>query len=299
MALETFSYITSLDSTNPAPTDGVVNGDDHMRGIKLTLKQTFPGATGPLTTVKGGHQSIDDGTAAAPAFTFTSEPTLGFYRSAAGTIACSGTLIGSKAIGEVFDFAGTTPPVGSVVCDGQALSRTAYAALFQAIGTTWGAGDGSTTFNVPNLQDRYRRHRSGSAAGAVGTLQADAVKPHTHVVNGSTGAESAAHSHSFSGTTNGTSTGGAFSAHLPNSRIYGSIQTSVNSAVIVGIQMNNGDDGTINVSGNMEHTHSFSGTTATESANHSHAFSVTSQANTGDSETRPLSATMLTCIRVQ
>lgn len=44
--------------------------------------------------------------------------------------------------------------VGWLVCDGSAVSRTAYAALFTALGTTWGAGDGSTTFNLPDLRGR-------------------------------------------------------------------------------------------------------------------------------------------------
>jgi microcystin-dependent protein len=44
---------------------------------------------------------------------------------------------------------------GFLACDGSAVSRTTYASLFSAIGTTYGAGDGSTTFNVPDLM----RHR--------------------------------------------------------------------------------------------------------------------------------------------
>ena len=57
-------------------------------------------------------------------------------------------------IGSVIDFAGPNPPPGWLVCDGRALSRTTYAALFAAIGTYWGAGDGSTTFNIPNTAGR-------------------------------------------------------------------------------------------------------------------------------------------------
>ena len=45
-------------------------------------------------------------------------------------------------------------PTGYLICNGSAISRTTYAALFDAIGTTWGTGDGSTTFNLPNLIDR-------------------------------------------------------------------------------------------------------------------------------------------------
>lgn len=53
------------------------------------------------------------------------------------------------APGIVTPFAGTTPPAGWLKCDGSAISRTTYAALFNVIGTKYGAGDGSTTFNLP------------------------------------------------------------------------------------------------------------------------------------------------------
>ena len=52
-------------------------------------------------------------------------------------------------------FAGNTIPAGGLLCDGSAVSRTDYAKLFSAIGTTWGAGDGSTTFNLPNSIGRF------------------------------------------------------------------------------------------------------------------------------------------------
>jgi microcystin-dependent protein len=57
-------------------------------------------------------------------------------------------------VGEVKNFAGTALPTGYLWCDGAAISRTTYADLFLVIGTAYGAGDGSTTFNVPNMQGR-------------------------------------------------------------------------------------------------------------------------------------------------
>jgi len=53
--------------------------------------------------------------------------------------------------GSIMIWAGTTVPEGYLLCDGSAVSRTTYSALFSAIGTTYGAGDSSTTFNLPNL----------------------------------------------------------------------------------------------------------------------------------------------------
>jgi microcystin-dependent protein len=57
-------------------------------------------------------------------------------------------------IGAILDFAGPQPPSGWLVCDGRTISRTTYAALFAVIGTYWGAGDGSTTFALPNTKGR-------------------------------------------------------------------------------------------------------------------------------------------------
>lgn len=58
-------------------------------------------------------------------------------------------------VGIVQAFAGTTIPSGWLLCDGSAVSRTTYASLYACIGTTYGAGNGSTTFNLPNLVDKF------------------------------------------------------------------------------------------------------------------------------------------------
>lgn len=55
--------------------------------------------------------------------------------------------------GSITEFASDTIPTGWLLCDGQAVSRTTYSALFSVIGTTWGVGDGSTTFNVPDFRE--------------------------------------------------------------------------------------------------------------------------------------------------
>lgn len=62
----------------------------------------------------------------------------------------------SVLVGTILDFAGSTVPPGSgwLLCAGQAVSRSVYSTLFSTIGTTYGLGDGSTTFNVPDLRGR-------------------------------------------------------------------------------------------------------------------------------------------------
>ena len=58
-------------------------------------------------------------------------------------------------VGSYIQFAGSQAPAGFLVCNGGEISRTTYSALFAVIGTTYGSGDGSTTFNLPNLTDRF------------------------------------------------------------------------------------------------------------------------------------------------
>ncbi len=57
--------------------------------------------------------------------------------------------------GMVVLYSGPAIPVGWFVCNGAAISRSTYSSLFTAIGVTWGAGNGTTTFNVPNLTDKF------------------------------------------------------------------------------------------------------------------------------------------------
>jgi hypothetical protein len=82
--------------------------------------------------------------------------------------------------GIVLWFARNTPPAGYLECNGAALSRTVYAALFAVIGTTFGAGDGATTFNLPDLRGEFVRgwdHGRGVDAGRVfGSGQGDAIR---------------------------------------------------------------------------------------------------------------------------
>jgi len=66
--------------------------------------------------------------------------------------------------GVVSSYAGAVVPAGWLLCNGAAVSRTTYAGLFAAIGTTWGSGDGSTTFNLPNLVEKFEVGAGGAYA---------------------------------------------------------------------------------------------------------------------------------------
>lgn len=73
---------------------------------------------------------------------------------------------GSPA-GTVVAWSAAAIPTGWLLCNGQAVSRTTYSALFAVIGTTFGAGDGSTTFNVPNLTERPQFYVEATSAQAI------------------------------------------------------------------------------------------------------------------------------------
>lgn len=106
---------------------------------------------------------------------------------------------GSLAVGTSIEGYWTTAPKGFVLEDGSAVSRTAYASLFAVIGTTYGAGDGSTTFNLPDSRGRTPVNKStdvefatiGQKTGSkTETLTVNQIPSHTHVQN--------AHNHSIS-----------------------------------------------------------------------------------------------------
>lgn len=88
--------------------------------------------------------------------------------------------------GVVSAYAGATAPAGYLMCHGQAVSRTTYAALFTAIGITYGAGDGSTTFNVPELRAEFIRGLDSGRGldeqpdRVLGSTQTSANLAHTH-----------------------------------------------------------------------------------------------------------------------
>lgn len=93
------------------------------------------------------------------------------------------------ASGQVAAFAMNTAPVGWLKANGAAVSRTSYAALFAAIGTTFGVGDGSTTFNLPDLRGEFIRgwddSRGVDSGRVFGSAQGGEIQSHSHTVSSS------------------------------------------------------------------------------------------------------------------
>lgn len=116
-----------------------------------------------------------------------------FYGYNSSTWTQLGTTPGSAMpAGAVIPFAGSSAPTGFLLADGSAVSRTTYSALFTAIGTTFGAGDGSTTFNLPDLRGIFVRGAGTQTVGSIsysGTLAAkqnDQLQGHKHLIGSST-----------------------------------------------------------------------------------------------------------------
>lgn len=105
--------------------------------------------------------------------------------------------------GIVVPWGSASIPSGFLECNGAAVSRSTYAGLFAVIGTTYGVGDGSTTFNVPDLTDRTVVNKSNTKNLAQ-TGGANTVTP-TGNISGSTGSTTlttqqiASHAHNFGG----------------------------------------------------------------------------------------------------
>jgi microcystin-dependent protein len=106
----------------------------------------------------------------------------------------------SVPTGSILPYGGATAPTGYLLCDGSAVSRSTEAALFAILSTTYGPGNGSTTFNLPDLRQRFPLGKAASGTGATLGATGGAIDhvhtgpSHTHGVAGHT--HSIAHTHS-------------------------------------------------------------------------------------------------------
>lgn len=104
--------------------------------------------------------------------------------------------VGIIPTGIITQYGGGSAPAGWLMCDGAAVSRTTFADLFAVLGTEYGAGDGLTTFNLPNLRDRFPLGQGATFSDLGGTGgSATATATHVHSLN--------SHSHSLNSHTHG------------------------------------------------------------------------------------------------
>jgi microcystin-dependent protein len=173
---------TTAGSNSPPGSEAVTTVDDYLRAHAAFIAQLRdqPSAFG-LTL-------IDDASADAALTTLGGTTTGKALFTTASASAARTTLdVYTKAEtwlpGDVKFQAHATVPSGWLACDGSAVSRATYSALFAAVGTTWGAGDGSTTFNLPDTENRALVGSGGLyAVGATGGSKDAVVVSHTHSV---------------------------------------------------------------------------------------------------------------------
>lgn len=290
---ESRNMVITLTGTLSATRNVIIPSVDKMYLIR---NSTSGGQSVLVKTASGSGATVPnactvalycDGTnvfQASPAYNATTSSVI-----VPGDLLVTGTISGTLAVSSVptstiLEYGGTSAPTGYLMCDGAAVSRSTYAALFAVIGTTYGAGNGSTTFNVPDRRDRvgigagstYARGQTGGAA--TGTTSLDGLHSHTGVTGSTVLTTLQIPSHTHSGNTN---TDGAHShttsSGAPNFVTEGTGTTANVSAGGGGYVLN-----TITSSGS--HSHSFTTNSAgggqghthtigTDGSDHSHTYS--------------------------
>ena len=235
-------------------------------GYSITVKVS--GQTG--VAVPAGYKMalVCNGTDIVTAENYLLSPYLGGTPTAptasAGTsttqIATTAFVQQAGLTGEIKMWGVAAAPSGYLICDGSAVSRTTYAALFAVYGTTFGTGDGTTTFNLPNFTDRMpigagSTYSLAATGGSATTTLVEANVPtHTHTFSATTGAMNSnqTHQHGLLGTAgyHYVADGGG-----PNYGGSGSFPFSLGSE----------NYGNYSTSQNIDHTHNLSGTTGTGS----------------------------------
>ena len=158
-------FTRSWDVTDPSDTDDAKDGAEEIRNFKVDIQErvavdhSFTGSADD-----GKHKVIQLMEQSAPTNAANEGRVYGkdfggvtelCYMDSAGNevrLTQSGSM--QMPAGTVSAFAGSSAPTGWLLCYGQAVSRTTYSVLFGIIGTTYGVGDGTTTFNLPDLRGR-------------------------------------------------------------------------------------------------------------------------------------------------
>ncbi len=181
--------------------DATVAGDN----FRITVKHT--GTANEVIVATSGGDTLDGATS----FTLDSQ----YEAITCVSDGANWSIVGDAQIftaplpvGVILPYGGTSAPIGWFLCNGSAISRTGNSALFTAIGTTFGAGNGSTTFNLPDMGGRVPAGRQWPAtrltpggSGINGAILGATGGSQTHAL---TVAQLAAHNHGASGLSTGS-----------------------------------------------------------------------------------------------
>jgi microcystin-dependent protein len=230
---------TDIDSINIAEGCAPSGINNAIRELMSQLKNQQTGADSDNFTV-GGNLAVT-GTA-----TFTGVPS--GPTAAAGTnttqLATTAFVLSNGApTGGLMMWSTGTAPSGWLLCAGAAVSRSTYSALFAIIGTTFGVGDGSTTFNVPNYTNRMPY---GTTVGATGGSADAVVVSHTHTAT----VTDPGHAHGSPTISTGGGFGIESAASVGNAESYVGGGPSTNSAT-TGISVSNATAGVSGTNANL------------------------------------------------
>lgn len=172
-------YSTATEASNPMQYSSLINmpyADANYTG-QIGMRQGVPVPQVFVRSTVGPNQWTP-----TVEMMHTQSPTFVTLSNLANS--CAATLNQMSSVVEFFACA--TPPPGYLKANGALVSRTAYATLFAAIGTRFGAGDGSTTFALPDLRGEFIRGfddaRGVDVNRVLGSFQAQDIQPHTHTV---------------------------------------------------------------------------------------------------------------------
>lgn len=203
--LTSLSYLPAIIALSGAPAGAaIVEIPAGITGV-WTIANAATGTYGDITISSGGGGSSYVATSGTTTMVYSDGTNINPTNTGAAPTA-------TALVGEVKAVAFVSAPALWLLCYGQAISRTTYAALFAAIGTVFGSGDGSTTFNVPDLRGRViagADNMGGTAAGRLSgytratvggaqsvTLTLAGIPAHTHADVGHThGASDSGHAH--------------------------------------------------------------------------------------------------------
>ena len=240
---------------NPQFTTIDTSGNANIQGA-LTLGTDLAvteGGTGAGTWTSKGIM-YGNGTSALQ---ITSAGTQGqFLRAGSGGTPAFETISSVNPTGAIIMYGAASPPTGYLRCDGSNISRSTYSDLFSAISTTYGAGDGASTFGLPNLEARFPIGYDGGSsynlAGTGGATSASYTPAGTNSGTALTEAQLPSHRHDSWGTSfpSGTWTGGT-----------GTTQTAVTQAS--GSTASGPTLRTLATGSGSTHTHTFTGNAAT------------------------------------
>jgi len=184
--------------------------------------------------------------------------------------------------GTIIFSARTTAPTGYLHANGAAVSRTTYADLFDAIGTNYGSGDGSTTFNLPDLRSKFLR--GATSSNAVGTTQSSQNKSHNHTATSTTTGGN--HNHPASSSKGGAHSHTVVIGLSPDPDNY-------NNDRLLDTRRDFDNDTTYGTSSHSGHTHPIS---VSNSGNLTIS-TTTTISDDGGTEARPENMALLPCIK--